>query len=131
MLRCYRLPLAKKGDPYGKKGLGFANADVAGSTPVPDSFWQLAIDHVFMSFSPEMGASRREFFSAAARYGLVTGLAAVAALTGAKRRLKGQRCLNQGLCKGCNVFISCGLPQALSAKLADPGGAREPLRQKS
>jgi hypothetical protein len=34
----------------------------------------------------------------------------------------GQRCANRGVCRGCAVFASCGLPQALSAKGARPGG---------
>jgi hypothetical protein len=71
-----------------------------------------------MSFLPGFDPSRREFFRAAARYILLTGLAVLAVLGGAKRKLGGQRCLNLGVCSGCAVFGSCGLPQALSAKLA-------------
>jgi hypothetical protein len=75
--------------------------------------------------------SRREFFRAAARYGVLGGLAVLAGLTRAGRRLSGQECVNRGLCNGCSVYASCGLPQALSAKMAKPGGVYEPHREKS
>jgi hypothetical protein len=75
-----------------------------------------------MICSKGVGLSRREFFRAGARYGLLGVLAALAAVTGAKRRLSGQHCINRGLCSGCAVFERCGLPQALSVKQARPGG---------
>jgi hypothetical protein len=62
--------------------------------------------------------SRREFFRAAARYGLLGLLGAAASMAVQRRRLSGQRCVNLGICSSCGIFASCGLPQALSAKAA-------------
>lgn len=69
-----------------------------------------------MRFLPQKPESRREFFRGAARYGLLSLLAAAASLSARKRTLTGQRCVNRGLCGNCGVFEGCGLPQALSAK---------------
>jgi hypothetical protein len=82
-----------------------------------------------MSFSPVVSSSRREFFRAAGRYGLLTALGLIAVVLEGRSRLAGQRCLNQGLCNGCALFARCGLPQALSAKLSKPGAEYE--RRKS
>ena len=84
-----------------------------------------------MSFSSGIGSTRREFFRAAARYAVLSGLAALAGLTEARKRLSGQKCVNLGLCDGCGVFKSCGLPQALSAKMTKRRGVYEPHREKS
>jgi hypothetical protein len=73
-----------------------------------------------MRFLPPKAESRREFFRAAARYGLLTVIGAAASLAARPRGLGGQRCVNRGICSGCAIFDRCGLPQALSAK-----GARE------
>jgi hypothetical protein len=62
--------------------------------------------------------NRREFFRAAARYGLVGLVGAAAWLTARPRPSGMQRCVNQGICCRCGVFAECGLPQALSAKQA-------------
>lgn len=84
-----------------------------------------------MIFLPGVSSNRREFFRSAARYGLMGVLAVVAALAGAKGRSGGERCINNGLCKGCGEFASCGLPQALSAKLAKAGGGYGASRERS
>jgi hypothetical protein len=75
-----------------------------------------------MQFSPEPVQSRREFFRAAARYGLLVLVAAAAGLAARPRAPSGQRCVNRGICSGCGIFASCGLPQALSAKRAQEKG---------
>jgi len=68
-----------------------------------------------MRFGSENTGNRREFFRGTARYGLVTLLAIGAGLVTRTKR-GGQRCIGQGICRGCGVFDTCGLPQALSAK---------------
>jgi len=89
--------------------------------------------------------NRRQLFAAALRYGTlgVLGAAGAAAVTRRRRlvrapleiperatpnpsRRKGKsgrfltgregKCINDGVCRGCQVFETCGLPQALSAK---------------
>jgi hypothetical protein len=67
---------------------------------------------------------RREFFRAALRYGALGVVAAAAAVLARPRAPApaGQRCENQGICRGCGVFSECGLPQALSAKRARTDG---------
>jgi len=64
------------------------------------------------------GASRREFLRGGARYALLTALGAVSATLVQRSggKLAGQTCINQGICRGCETFADCGLPQALSAK---------------
>lgn len=74
-----------------------------------------------MRFSPEKAENRREFFRAAARYGLLGLLTAAASLAIRRQVLGGQKCVNRGICPNCGVFSTCGLPQALSAKLASKG----------
>lgn len=70
-----------------------------------------------MRLAPETAVDRRDFFRSGARYVVLAGLGALAALGAARgRRLAGQKCVNRGLCGGCVVFENCGLPQALSAK---------------
>jgi hypothetical protein len=64
----------------------------------------------------EMAGDRREFFRAAARYTLLAGLTAAGYLSARTGRLKGQRCINQGICHDCLQFANCGLPAALSRK---------------
>ena len=71
-----------------------------------------------MRVSPEKADSRREFFRAAARYGLLALVSAAGTLALRNRTAAGERCVNRGICSGCGVFASCGLPQALSAKSA-------------
>jgi hypothetical protein len=66
-----------------------------------------------MRFRTQNAANRREFFRGAARYVFAVLLTIGAGLVS---RRAGQRCIGQGICRGCGVFDTCGLPQALSAK---------------
>ena len=68
----------------------------------------------------DQAANRRDFLRGGARYALLAGVAAVGAVVAVRRgpALPGQTCVSQGLCRGCNVFQDCELPQALSAKQA-------------
>jgi len=75
-----------------------------------------------MRIMPREVESRREFFRAAARYGLLGLVSAAASLAARPRRAGGQRCVNLGICSSCGIFASCGLPQALSAKRAQEKG---------
>ena len=75
-----------------------------------------------MRILPQQVESRREFFRATARYGLLALLSVAASLAARPRTPGGQRCVNRGICSGCGVFADCGLPQALSAKRAQQKG---------
>lgn len=68
-------------------------------------------------------ANRREFLRGGLRYALLAGLGAVTATVAARQqiRLPGQTCINAGICRDCTAFTDCGLPSALSAKLALKG----------
>ena len=46
----------------------------------------------------------------------VLGLAGGAAIVKRRRLLREGKCLNQGICRGCEVFDECGLPRALSTR---------------
>jgi len=70
----------------------------------------------------EQREDRREFFRAAARYGLLVVVSSIVVLAGRSRRTAGQRCLNSGICRECNHFAACGLPAALSVKRAQSKG---------
>lgn len=62
--------------------------------------------------------SRRQLLAGALRYATLGVLGAVGVSVVAKRRRLGRedKCINRGVCRGCEVFEKCGLPQALSAK---------------
>jgi hypothetical protein len=62
--------------------------------------------------------NRRQLFAGALRYATLGLLGAGAWSVAAKRRrlLREGKCVNGGICSGCEVFEECGLPQALSAK---------------
>ena len=81
--------------------------------------------------SPNEPIGRREFLRGGVRYGVLVGLAALAARAVSGGRLKKQACTNQGICRGCPGYTDCELPQALSAKqagpVADAGGAYEEI----
>jgi hypothetical protein len=68
--------------------------------------------------SPTSGAGRRQFLRDGLRYTVLGALAAVSGKLIARQaaRPAGQVCLSAGICRGCEVFDDCGLPQALSAK---------------
>jgi hypothetical protein len=68
-----------------------------------------------MSSDLQRQMHRREFFRAAARYGSLAAMGVAAYLT---RRRPGQSCINSSICRGCAAFRDCGLPAALSAKVA-------------
>jgi len=65
-------------------------------------------------------SSRRQLFIGALRYASLALLCAGAGSLLAKRyRLMREGiCINEGLCKGCEVFETCRLPRASSAKQA-------------
>jgi len=65
-------------------------------------------------------ATRRQFFSGVLRKASLTllGAGGGAAVVKRRRLLREGKCLNQGICSGCEVFEECGLPRALSVKLA-------------
>ncbi len=46
----------------------------------------------------------------------VLGLAGGAAVMKRRRLLREGKCLNQGICRACEVFDDCGLPRALSTR---------------
>ena len=95
---------------WQRRGCSFSGRD--------GKFFPLNFERFAMRFSAEKAGSRREFFRAAARYSLLALASVAACLTTRKPRLAGQECVNRGICSGCGVFASCGLPQALSAKNA-------------
>ena len=70
--------------------------------------------------SPDSSAGRRQFFRDGLRYVILGGLAAVSGklVTNRASRPGGQVCISAGICRGCEAFVDCGLPQALSAKTA-------------
>ena len=85
-----------------------------------------------MSIRPFAGSNRRDFFRGAVRYGLLSALTALAGVTGIRAgRLKGQRCVNRGICGQCVAFSGCGLPQALSVKAFRGGGDHEVFGKES
>ena len=60
---------------------------------------------------------RREFFRSVARNVCLGGAALLGALLAGKRiRSRREKCISRGVCRGCEVFDGCGLPQALSAR---------------
>ena len=61
--------------------------------------------------------TRRDF----ARSGALAAIGAVAARLVLRRSR--EKCINQGICRGCTDFADCGLPQALSARAILKGGA--------
>jgi len=69
-----------------------------------------------MRISSQQVESRRGFFRATARYGLLALVSVAATLAARPRTPGGQSCVNRGICSGCGIFADCGLPQALSAK---------------
>ena len=76
--------------------------------------------------------SRRQLLAGVLRYISLGFVAAGGGALFAKRRrlVREGKCINKGICRGCEVFDKCGLPQALSAKdvLAGIGNGRESER---
>ncbi|MHC4462334.1 MAG: hypothetical protein ACYS6W_11910 [Planctomycetota bacterium] len=62
--------------------------------------------------------SRRQLLAGVLRYATLGTLGAVGGSVVAKRRrlVREGKCINRGVCRGCDIFEKCGLPQALSAK---------------
>ncbi len=62
--------------------------------------------------------SRRYIIQDALRYAALTvlGGAAGGAIVKKRRLLKEGKCVNRGICAGCDVYSNCRLPQALSKK---------------
>jgi hypothetical protein len=67
---------------------------------------------------PDSGAGRRQFLRDGLRYAILGGLAAISGKLIARQaaRPAGQVCISAGICRGCEAFDDCGLPQALSVK---------------
>ena len=105
---------------YGldNKWLGFDKIDVAALRSRAESFFSNNLTSRVMRFSAEMVGSRREFFRAGLRYGLLALLAATASLAARKPKPSTQRCINRGICSDCGAFSQCELPRALSARKA-------------
>jgi hypothetical protein len=68
------------------------------------------------SLKPVQRFSRRDF----ARYGAFAAIGTIAARLVVKRAR--EKCINDGICRGCTEFSDCGLPQALSARAVLKGG---------
>ena len=62
--------------------------------------------------------ARRLFITRALRNAslAVLGLAGGAVVMKRRRLLREGKCLNQGICRACEVFADCGLPRALSTR---------------
>lgn len=68
--------------------------------------------------SPEKLLSRRRLFQSSLRYASLGMLGIVGLGSWSKRRrlTKEGKCVNKGICRGCNVLGKCNLPQGLSAR---------------
>jgi hypothetical protein len=67
--------------------------------------------------------ARRQFFRGVLRSVSLTLLGAAGGAAAMKRRrlVRENKCDNQGVCSGCEVFDECGLPRALSVKQVTAG----------
>lgn len=63
-------------------------------------------------------SSRRQILAGVLRYVTLgaLGTAGGAAIAKRRRLVREDKCINGGICRGCEAFENCGLPQALSAK---------------
>ena len=63
-------------------------------------------------------SGRRKLLASVLRYVTLGALGAAGGAAFSKRRrlVREDTCINQGVCRGCEVFRECGLPEALSAK---------------
>ncbi len=70
-----------------------------------------------------IAANRRNFLRDGLRVALLGGVAVVAGTLARRnsRRLPGQTCTSDGLCRACAAAEGCGLPQALSFRQATKG----------
>ena len=64
--------------------------------------------------------ARRQFFRGMLRHMSLAalGVAGGIAVTKRRRLVQEGKCVSGGVCRGCDMFDGCGLPRALSAKLA-------------
>jgi len=64
--------------------------------------------------------ARRQFFRSMLRNASLTLLGAAGGVAVVKRGrlVREGKCVSGGVCSGCDVFDDCGLPRALSARLA-------------
>jgi hypothetical protein len=71
-----------------------------------------------MNEHPGQTQGRRQLLATALRYATLGLLGAAGASVVAKRRrlVREGKCINEGICRGCEVLETCGLPAALSAK---------------
>jgi hypothetical protein len=62
--------------------------------------------------------NRRQLLAAALRYATLGLFGAVGASVISKRRrlVREGKCINDRVCRGCEILETCGLPQALSEK---------------
>lgn len=62
--------------------------------------------------------NRRQMLAAALRYATLglLGTFGVSAVSRRRRLVREGKCINKGTCRGCEVFQTCSLPQALSEK---------------
>ena len=62
--------------------------------------------------------SRRQLLAGVLRYATLGLLGAVGGSVVARRTrlVREGKCINSGICRACEIFEKCGLPQALSAK---------------
>ena len=67
--------------------------------------------------------SRRQLLAAALRYATLglLGTAGASVIARRRRLVREGKCINDGVCRGCNVLGTCGLPQALSVKEVSTG----------
>ena len=67
--------------------------------------------------------ARRQFFRGLLRNVSLAllGVAGGVGVTKRRRLVREGKCVSGGVCSGCDVFDECGLPRALSAKLAVTG----------
>jgi hypothetical protein len=62
--------------------------------------------------------SRRQLLAGVLRYATLGMLGTAGGFVVARRRrlVREGKCINSGICRGCEIFEKCDLPQALSAK---------------
>ena len=62
--------------------------------------------------------NRRQMMTGTLRYAVLSlvGFFAGYAIVKRRRLIKEGKCVNRGICAGCNVYKNCRLPQALSRK---------------
>ena len=81
------------------------------------------------------GKKRRAILEAAVRWPLAAGLALLAGRLLARNAAgpldPDERCINQGLCRGCRAIAGCRSPQAELFRQAAPAGGKAPERRQA